>query len=122
MHSLSTIMFVAPGNCFISLPDPKGDVRYCHHLVSVVAICYFCILIFFSKSTGPIGTKLGRKFYGVFLLMRSTQKRNKRPKGVNKGLSIYTGIHYLLFICFYEDFCNVFCKKVHFRNIHNVII
>ena len=41
-----------------SSPDPKGHVRYCHHLASVVRPLTFHILIYSSETTG---TKLGRK-------------------------------------------------------------
>ena len=44
-----------------SSPDPKGHVRYCHHLASVVRPLTFHILIYSSETTGPNGTKLGRK-------------------------------------------------------------
>ena len=64
-----------------SSPDPKGHVRYCHHLASVVRPSSvvrrpssvvrrpssvvrpltFHILIYSSETTGPNGTKLGRK-------------------------------------------------------------
>ena len=43
-----------------SSPDPKGHVRYCHHLASVVRPLTFHILIYSSETTGPNGTKLGR--------------------------------------------------------------
>ena len=46
---------------FFSSPDPKGHVRYCHHLASVVRPWTFHILIYSSETTGPNGTKLGRK-------------------------------------------------------------
>jgi hypothetical protein len=46
---------------FFSSPDPKGHVRYCHHLASVVRPLSFHILIYSSETTGPNGTKLGRK-------------------------------------------------------------
>jgi hypothetical protein len=48
-----------------SSPDPKGQVRYCHHLASVVRPSSvvrpltFHILIYSSETTGPNGTKLG---------------------------------------------------------------
>jgi hypothetical protein len=38
-----------------------GHVRYCHHLASVVRPLTFHILIYSSETTGPNGTKLGRK-------------------------------------------------------------
>ena len=44
-----------------SSPDPKSHVRYCHHLASVVRPLTFLILIYSSETTGPNGTKLGRK-------------------------------------------------------------
>jgi hypothetical protein len=46
---------------FFSSPDPKGHVRYCHHLASVVRPLTFHILIYSSETTGPNVTKLGRK-------------------------------------------------------------
>ena len=36
-------------------------VRYCHHLAPVVRPLTFHILIYSSETTGPNGTKLGRK-------------------------------------------------------------
>ena len=54
-------------NCFLdflyffSSPDPKGHVRYFHHLSSVVRPLTFHILIYSSETTGPNRTKLGRK-------------------------------------------------------------
>jgi len=45
---------------FFRSPDPKGHVRYRHHL-SFVRPLTFHILIFSSETTGPNGTKLGRK-------------------------------------------------------------
>ena len=38
-----------------SSPDPKGHVRYCHHLASVVRPLAFHILIYSSETTGPNG-------------------------------------------------------------------
>ena len=59
----------------------------------------------------------------IFFADEKHKTRNKRLKGVNKGLSIYIGINYLLLTCFLdEDFCNSFRKKVSFRDMHNGII
>ena len=58
-------LYLSPS--LFSSPDPKGHVRYCHHLASVVRPSSvvrpltFHILIYFSETTGPNGTKLGRK-------------------------------------------------------------
>ena len=52
---------VIPTYSIISSPDPKGHVRYCHHLASVIRPLTFHILIYSSETTGPNGTKLGRK-------------------------------------------------------------
>jgi hypothetical protein len=38
--------------------NPKGHVRYCHHLASVVRPLTFHILIYSSETTGPNETKL----------------------------------------------------------------
>ena len=51
--TLSQIFYLS----LFSSPDPKGHVRYCHHLASVRPLT-FHILIYSSETTG---TKLGRK-------------------------------------------------------------
>ena len=82
----------------------------------------FYILIF-SETTGSIGTKLGRTVhwmipYKVYVFCGSAvHKRNKRNKGVKKGMSIYMGVNYLLFIWFLSGYFNAFLKKIPFRNI-----
>ena len=68
--------FISNNNCrlltinivsfiFFSSPDPKGHVRYCHHLASVVRPLTFHILIYSSETTGPNGTKLYKVLYKV---------------------------------------------------------
>ena len=42
--------------CFLSSPDLKGHVSFCHHFSSIV--CPQFSLIFSSETTGPILTKL----------------------------------------------------------------
>ena len=83
--ALSLHIAITPGLCpmpcllytlvqLFSSPDPKGHVRYCHHLASVVRPSSvvrrpssvvrpltFHILIYSSETTGPNGTKFGRK-------------------------------------------------------------
>jgi len=49
---------------FFSSPDPKGHVRYCHHLVWSSSANFY-IFIFFSETTGSIETKLGRTVYWI---------------------------------------------------------
>ena len=67
MFSLPILVYLSPFNipiclsCVIGSPDPKGYVRYCHHLASIVRPLTFHILIYFSETTGPNGTKLDRK-------------------------------------------------------------
>ena len=63
MMDRSVLILVQDGRIphFFSSPDPKGHVRYCHHLASVVHPLTFHILIYSSETTGPNGTKLGRK-------------------------------------------------------------
>jgi hypothetical protein len=41
--------------------DLGVNARYCHHLASVVRPLTFHNLIYSSETTGPNGTKLGRK-------------------------------------------------------------
>ena len=87
---------------FFSLPAPKVITW---HLYSSLNIY---ILIFFSETIGTIWTKLSKnvhwivpyKFYGFFVV----HKRNKMLKCAKKGVSIYLGINYLMFICFYVIF------------------
>ena len=61
----------------------------------------FYILIFFSETNGPIGTKLGRNVHWMilkvfFLLVHSEiHYRNKRPEGAKKGFSVFiSGLFY----------------------------
>ena len=62
-----TSLFYIGVTSLFSSPDPKGHVRYCHHLASVIRPSSvvrpftFHILIYSSETTGPNGTKLGRK-------------------------------------------------------------
>jgi len=52
-----------------SSPDPKGHLRYCHHCLSLSFLSssvYLYILIFLSKTTGPIGHKLCRNVHYTY--------------------------------------------------------
>ena len=58
------MLLIYKGLTFVVIREPtvpKGHVRYCHHLVSVVRPLTFHILIYSAETTGPNGTKLGRK-------------------------------------------------------------
>ena len=61
VNLITRLGVIALFSSFFSSPDPKGHVRYCHHLASVVRPLTFHILIYSSETTGPNGTKLGRK-------------------------------------------------------------
>ena len=76
-------------------------------LASLSLYVNFYILISFSETTGPIGTKLGRyvhwkvpnKVY-VFVVDQKYTIETRVPK-VSKRVCPYMGINYLLFICFW---------------------
>jgi hypothetical protein len=89
-----------------SSPDPKDHVRYCHHLLSVIVHK----LLHFSETTGQIGTKFWRNFhwmvtykvYGVFCWSEE-YKRNKRLKGVKRGVPIYGYKLFIVHLFFDEE-------------------
>ena len=57
-----------------------GHLRYCHHLVPVIYKFLHCV-IFFSETTGPIGTKVC-----FYLLIRGTQKKREAQKVSKRDL------------------------------------
>ena len=59
VNLITRLGVIALFSSFFSSPDPKGHVRYCHQLASVVRPLTFHILIFSSETTWPNGTKLG---------------------------------------------------------------
>ena len=69
---LCNIAMVPTNDCYFFLsknipfssPDPKGRVRYCHHLVWSSSANFY-IFIFFSETFGSIETKLGRNVYWI---------------------------------------------------------
>jgi hypothetical protein len=102
-----------------SSPDPNGHVNNFHQLASSSSV-RFNILIF-PESTGPRGTKLGRVVpYTIYVFGWSeVHKRNKIPKGVKKGVSIYMGMNctgrvYLLYSSY--NFNAVLCKMYIFMS------
>jgi len=106
---------------FLGSHNPKGHVRYFHHLASVV--------VRKSSSLKPLGQlepNLVWLFIGwsptkfMFLLfIRGTQKKQETQR-CQKSVSIYIGINYLLFIWFWRWFFNTLKKT--FRNMHTVIM
>jgi hypothetical protein len=80
-----------------------GHLRYCHHLVPVIYKFLHCV-IFFSETTGPIGTKICRNVHWMvpfkvcfYLLIRGTQKKREFLK-----FRIFERyIEYLFFIQFW---------------------
>ena len=74
-----------------SSPDPKGHVRYCHHLASVVRrpSLTFHILIYSSETTGPNGTKLDRKHLYKVLYKVSSFRRIPPTNMAAKGNSCF---------------------------------
>jgi len=95
------------------LYNPKGHVRYFHHLASVV--------VRKSSSLKPLGQlepNLVWLFIGwsptkfmFLLLIRGTQKKQEAQR-CQKSVSIYIGINYLLFIWFWRWFFNTLKKNV----------
>ena len=66
---MSSIMFVVSGeNVFISLPDPKVHVRYCHHwtCVVVVGVLIFKLLHFNLLLLNHLDPNLEEMFIGWF--------------------------------------------------------
>ena len=61
VNLITRLGVIALFSSFLSSPGPKDHVRYCHHLASVVRPLTFHILIFFSETSWPNGTKLSRK-------------------------------------------------------------
>jgi hypothetical protein len=106
---------------------------YCHLNFHANLLRPWCFpLPFFSETTEPIWTKLDRNVHykvsykvDVFLMIRSTiHKRNKRPKGVKKGVSIYMDINYLFvfvgdFFLFWYKKCP---KKFLFLNFYPILM
>jgi len=114
---MSPIMFaISEKKVFISLPDLRGHLRYFINWrpsSSASPSVNFYILIFFSDTTGPIETILGRnvywmhpwKVYPFCYMTRSAQKKQEAQKS-QKCVCIYIGINYQLFI-----FMTIFVRK-----------
>jgi len=94
-------------------------VRYYHHLASVL-VCRCFLLCHLEPNLVGIFTGWSPS---QLIAWSEVHKTNKGSKGVEKDVSIYIGIRYVLFICFWWlFFFYAFMRKIPFRNMYNVIM
>ena len=74
-------------------------MKYSYNLMSVVVVSNFYILIFFSETTGLIGTNLGRTVHGMVLytvyVSFVDQKYTRKQEVSKRVFPLYIGINYL---------------------------
>ena len=109
--------------------DIKCQVRHIYHLVlfvvvrGVVCKTLHCFLLLCN--TGTLGTNLCRNVHWMVLYtvyVSFVDQKYTKKRDFKKVVSIYMGINYLLFSCFYGDFLNALINTIPFRNMHNVIM
>ena len=97
-------------------------------LMWVISITIASVVVRKSSSLKPLGQLEPKKWLFIgwsptkfmfLLLIRGTQKKQE-AKRCQKSVSIYIGIHYLLFIWFWRWFFNTLKKTS--RNMHTVIM
>jgi len=128
MHSMSSIMFaISEKKVFISLPDLRGHLRYCHQLASIVVglpirkLLHFNLLLWYHWANWNHTWKeclldASLESLSVLLYDQKCTKETRSPKKSKVCVHIYR--YKLLIVHFYDDFC----KKIPFRSIHNVIM
>jgi hypothetical protein len=71
---------------FFNSSDPKGLVRYCHHLVSIIAVHVVCKNLHFNL----IWNQLEPILVGMIIGWSEVYKRKKRPTRYRKYLIIFS--------------------------------
>ena len=71
-----------------SSANPKGLVKYCHHLASTLSSVNFYIIIFVSETTGRITAKLVRNVHWIILVVICDFLIDRKYKKETWGLKV----------------------------------